>query len=135
MVILKKILNYWIFINYCYQRVGLWPKKAMLIGMSHIFSIELAFIFMPFILLPYTYFGGKNTLSYSLLIVSIAFYLAYLVDKKYFTPYLLSILPKIESQYARTNKFLRIIYFIFGFLLAINIVLVFIFSFRILNYL
>lgn len=126
------IFEKWAFINYCTQRIGLWNKNDLVNGVNHIFKLQLTSLIAPIFLIPYIYFKGPSgLLEYFGIIVLII--LIYYMCNKYLRKHLIII--DFEDKYNGTNNSTRIIYFLLGIFITVLSTLIFIFSFRILNFL
>ena len=128
----ERIINEWVFINYCTQKVGMWDKNDMVDGVCHVFKIEIANLFAPLVFIPYFSFTSNMKGFYVLLILYIAFiWYSPFVNKK-----LKSKIKgkELRKKYISISKTKRVLNFFLGILIGALCILTLIFSFSLLNY-
>lgn len=127
---IRQVIEKWVFINYCMQYIGLWNKYDMLNGVVHVLRIQIFNLVMPFLTIPYFYFGGKSGLPVVLIGV-----LSFFISSKLVLKFVKKNIDveKLSNLYAKTSRVKRGLNFIFGFLISILCILFLIFSFKILK--
>ncbi|KAB1158904.1 hypothetical protein F7018_07310 [Tenacibaculum aiptasiae] len=120
------------FINYCTQRIGLWDKKDLEDGVSHIFKTQLTFLLTPFIIIPYFIFASNINGAYLL----VAIYGSFI----WYSPFVnekikkIIVLKELVSEYKKINMTKKVFNFMIGILITALSVVFLIFSFSVFNY-
>ena len=126
------LLKNWIFLNYCFQRIGMWPKPDLDNGILRAFRIQLFTLLAPLFFVPYVYFSGKPGLG-----VFIIGFIAYFIINNTVIKQISKFIniKRLEEKYNAVNRISRILAFVLGLIITLLSPLFLIFSFRILNYL
>jgi hypothetical protein len=127
-----KIFKEWAFVNYCFQRIGMWDKDDLNDGVNHAFKIQITNLLLPFISVPYIYFNAPKGLFTYLFLASFVF-LSFYLCKRILTKKIISL--SLEERYLRTKRVTRILNFIFGLLITILCIIYFISSFWLIGFL
>ena len=121
-----RIFENWAFVNYCFQRVGMWDKNDLNSGVNHAFKIQITNLILPFFSIPYLYFDaprGIYTFIFLIPFVALSFYLC----KKLLTQKIIDL--NLEERYDNVSRGTRIFGFVAGIVITILCVVYFISSF------
>lgn len=127
-----KIFKEWAFVNYCFQRIGMWDKNDLVDGVNHAFKIQITNILAPFFVVPYVYFKGPDGIFIYIFLAPFVF-LSFYLCKRLLTKKISSL--NLKDRYLKTKRTTRILNFVIGLSISILCVVYFISSFWFIGFL
>jgi len=127
----NKIFTEWSFINYCFQRIGMWNRYDLVEGVNHAFKIQITNLLLPFFAIPYLYFNGPEGIFIFIFLGPFVF-LIFHFCKKHLTENISNL--NLDEKYLKTKRSIRVLNFILGLLLTILCIVYFIVSLMTIRY-